>query len=62
MHARIAAIWSAILGHPIKPPQVALMMAGLKLARLAHDPQHRDSSIDAAAYAALGAELAREDD
>ncbi|GER08804.1 hypothetical protein GCM10007972_24580 [Iodidimonas muriae] len=43
MHARIAAIWSAILGHAVTPHQVALCMAGLKLARLAHLPDHRDS-------------------
>jgi uncharacterized protein DUF6378 len=34
MHARVAAIWSAILGQPVKPWQVTLMMAGLKIARL----------------------------
>ena len=58
MHARIATIWSAMLGYPVQPWQVALMMAALKLARLAHAPQHRDSWVDAAAYAAIGAELA----
>lgn len=57
MHTRIAAIWSALLGHPVMPCQVALLMIGLKLARLAHSPQHKDSWVDAAAYAALGAEL-----
>lgn len=43
MHARIAAIWSAILGHAVSPHQVALCMAGLKLARLAGRPRHTDS-------------------
>ena len=58
MHVRIAAMWSALLGYPVASWQVALMMAALKLARLAHAPQHRDSWVDAAAYAAIGAELA----
>ena len=57
-HTRIAIIWSAILGYQIASWQVALMMTALKLARLARSPQHRDSWIDAAAYAASGAELA----
>ena len=61
MHNRIAAIWSAILGHPVQPWQVALLMAGLKLARLAHCPLQKDSWVDAAAYAAIGGELASED-
>ena len=29
------------------------MLALLKVARLAHDPAHRDSALDAAAYIAL---------
>lgn len=58
MHDRIASIWSALLGHPVSPEQVAIMLAGLKLARVAHDPTHKDSWVDAAGYIALGAELA----
>jgi rhamnogalacturonyl hydrolase YesR len=58
VHTRIAIIWSAILGYPLRSWQVALMMSALKLARLARAPQHEDSWVDAAAYAALGAELA----
>ena len=57
MHTRIATIWSAILGHPITPWQVALMMAGLKIARLSHAPLSEDSWVDAVGYLALGAEL-----
>jgi hypothetical protein len=57
--ARIAAIWTAILGHVVTPDQVALCMAGLKLARLAKGP-HMDSYIDGAGYLALAAELSEE--
>jgi hypothetical protein len=54
--ARIAQMWSIILGHPVRPDQVALCMAGLKLARLANGP-HRDSFVDGCGYLALAAEL-----
>lgn len=54
--SRIAAIWSVILGHTIQPDQVALCMAGLKLARLANGPHH-DSYVDAAGYIAIAGEL-----
>lgn len=54
--ARIASIWSVILGHMVRPDQVALCMAGLKLARLANGP-HLDSYIDVAGYIAIAGEL-----
>ena len=50
----IADIWSVIIGAPVTTKQVALMLAGLKLARLAHDTGHRDSWVDLIGYAALG--------
>lgn len=57
-HERIAAIWRIILGVPeIEPWQVALCMAGVKMARLAFDPTKEDSWIDLAGYAALGGEM-----
>jgi len=55
-HSRIARIWSGILGQHIKPEQVYMCMIGLKLARLANTPEHLDSWIDVAGYAALGGE------
>jgi len=58
---RVAAIWGAILGIDVTPREVALCMAGLKLARLAHGP-HRDSSVDGCGYLALEAELSAADD
>lgn len=60
-HDRIAAIWSIILGVPVSAEQVALCMAGMKLARLAYDPTHLDSYIDGAAYMAIAGEIASND-
>jgi len=51
--SRIAQVWSGILGKAITPGQVALMMAGLKLARLGTDPEHADSLDDLAGYARI---------
>jgi hypothetical protein len=56
-HDRIARIWEVILGIPIEPSQVALCMAGVKMARLVHTLDKADSWVDLAAYAALGAEM-----
>jgi hypothetical protein len=56
-HDNIAHIWSVILGYKIEPFQVALCMAGLKLARLAGNPDNMDSYIDGAAYLAIAGEL-----
>jgi Domain of unknown function (DUF6378) len=55
-HQRIAKIWSVILNQEIAPYQVALCMAGLKLARLAFNPLD-DSFIDGAAYLAIAGEI-----
>jgi Domain of unknown function (DUF4406)/Domain of unknown function (DUF6378) len=54
--AIIAKHWTATLlpylkeGYEITGDQVALMMASLKLARLAKTPTHRDSQVDAIGY------------
>ena len=50
-HERIAAVWSMILGVDISPEKAALMMVGLKLARLAYNIEHRDSLVDLCGYA-----------
>lgn len=55
--ARIAAVWSAMLGQPVTPAQVALMLAGLKIARAWGNPGHADNWVDLAGYAACGGEL-----
>lgn len=54
---RIALMWSAILRRPISRQEVALCMIALKVARLIETPDHDDSWIDVAGYAALGSEV-----
>ena len=61
---RIAAIWNVVLAgklgkeHEINAVDVAMMMIGIKLARLIESPDHQDSAVDAAGYAALLQEIA----
>lgn len=58
----IAAIWNAqgvsINGRPVNATDVALMMVGMKLARLKTNPSHRDSWVDGAGYLACGGDIA----
>ena len=42
----------------VNPEDVAIMMAMLKIARLANNPEHMDSWVDLAGYAACGGEIA----
>jgi hypothetical protein len=56
---RVAARWSQVLRTKVTPAQVGLCLADLKLARLAHDPNHLDSLTDAAGYLALVHEVQR---
>ena len=53
----VAARWSLTLGTEIRPPQVALCLIDLKVARLTHHPRHLDSITDIAGYAGCLAEL-----
>lgn len=48
---RTSAMWSAILGVPVSPQDVALMMACLKISRLVGTPGHSDSITDLIGYA-----------
>jgi len=57
-HQRIAALWSIYLEKEVKPHDVALMMALVKIARLMATPNHLDSAIDGAAYFSIAGELA----
>ncbi len=57
--ATVAARWSVTLGRPVTPAEVMLCMIDLKLARLSHDPSHRDSVVDVIGYAALLPEVTR---
>ena len=54
----IASLWSEYVGREILPHDVAAMMALLKVARIKANPQHMDSWVDLAGYAACGGELA----
>lgn len=54
---RVADMWTATLGIRVTEKMVALLLAQLKIARLAFDPENMDSWEDLIGYAALGAEL-----
>jgi hypothetical protein len=54
---RIAVRWQQLLGIEIKPWQVGVMMADLKLARLANGKPDVDSFVDGIGYLALASEL-----
>lgn len=56
-HVRIAQVWSAILDYDIRPHQVALMMAGLKLVRASINPTEPDSVKDARGYLGIAQEI-----
>tara|TARA_B100000212_G_scaffold305487_1_gene253528 strand:- start:3186 stop:3449 length:264 start_codon:yes stop_codon:yes gene_type:complete len=59
-HVRVAKMWSAILGHEVTVPQVYQCMIAVKLGRLSFSPEHIDSWVDIAGYAALGGEAPQE--
>lgn len=48
--ARIAEVWSGILGHHVNPVEVPLMMAGMKMVRAQVMPDYSDNSDDIAGY------------
>ena len=54
---RIARLWSAYLSVPVSASDVACMMILLKMSRLNTTPEHMDSWIDIAGYAACGGEV-----
>lgn len=55
--SNIAIIWSVLFETDITAEQVAQAMIVLKLCRLKHTPEHEDSWIDIAGYAACGFEV-----
>lgn len=61
-HERISQMWNAIVpqGKRISPSDVALMMIAVKVIRASKNPRHRDSWVDIAGYAEIGAQLAKE--
>jgi hypothetical protein len=54
---RIAGLWSVLLGKEVTSAQVALCLAALKMARLVETPNHYDSWVDLAGYAACGSQV-----
>lgn len=54
---RIANLWASYKNVDFSVQDVAIMLGLLKISRLAHTPDHRDSWIDLAGYAALGGTL-----
>jgi hypothetical protein len=51
--AKTAQLWSAVLGVDVTPVQCALCLIQLKVARLLVTPDHSDSAVDIAGYAAV---------
>lgn len=54
---RIARLWSVYLSAPVTASDVACMMILLKMSRLNTTPDHMDSWVDIAGYAACGGEV-----
>ena len=56
---KIGTFWTAYLNCAVKidAEDVAAMMALLKIARISENPQHMDSWVDLAGYAACGGEI-----
>jgi hypothetical protein len=59
-HRRIGVMWGELLQleEPITPEMVAVMMALVKISRIANDSTHTDNYIDAVAYLSGAGELA----
>lgn len=55
---RIGLLWGDLLGQTVSATDVARMMVLMKVSRLHLHPDHADSWLDIAGYAALGAEIA----
>lgn len=55
---RIARLWSVLFGRDVRAHEVALALDLMKTARLIARPDHVDSWVDKAGYAACGAEAA----
>lgn len=55
LHARYGEVHGTLW---LDATDAALMMAGMKAARLSHNPTHEDSWVDLAGYAACGMDIA----
>lgn len=52
---RVATVWSTLFKTELKPEDVALALAALKIVRASSNRGHRDNWIDMAGYAVCGA-------
>jgi len=59
---RIISLWETVLGIKITEAQFAQMMILMKIARLNETPDHTDSWVDIAGYAALACEITGDED
>ena len=59
--ARIAQVWSGILGHTINATDVPLCLIGLKLIRTVEAPNYSDNSDDIEGYLDIFRKLVGED-
>jgi hypothetical protein len=57
-YARVAQVWSGIIGHEVTALQAALCMVGLKVVRAEMAPDHQDSFDDAQGYVRLSEKIA----
>ena len=55
--SRIAEFWATYKGVEFSPVDVAIMMALLKVARIANNPGHMDNYVDGCGYFCVGGEL-----
>ena len=58
MHQRAADIYNAYRGAMLTAHDVAMILLSVKLARLSHMPDHRDSYVDICGYAGIAYEIA----
>lgn len=56
--SRIAEFWATYKGVEFSPVDVAIMIALLKVARIANNPGHMDNWVDGCGYFACGGEIA----
>ena len=54
---RIAEFWTTYMGVEFSTVDVAIMMALLKVARIANDQGHMDNYVDGCGYFCIGGEL-----
>lgn len=56
-HIRIAKVWTGILGHPVQPAEVPMLMMGMKLVRMQVSPDYADHIDDIEGYDAIYREI-----